>query len=632
MAGYKLQPVPLNRVTFTGGFWEHWIKVNTDVTLPHVYEKCEDSGRIDAFDLDPEKGIKPVLYWDSDVAKWLEGACYALMNNEDPELTYVVERVIRKICSAQQPDGYINSFITLEKPDLRWKNLGAWHELYNAGHLIEAAIAHHQATGKDHFLQAMCRYADYIASVFGPEKRDGYPGHQEIELALVKLYRLTGNVKYLDLAKYFLDRRGHRPSVFEEELKDLAPEDSSFNRYVFMRSGRYDGSYAQDHLPVREQEEAVGHAVRAIYMYAAMVDAGAEAGDDGLIEAALKLWDDVYRRKMYITGGIGARPEIEGFGDPYQLPNDTAYAETCAAIASILWNHRLFNFFGEGRFMDVIERTLYNGFLSGISLDGRRFFYDNVLASNGKTHRKDWYFCACCPTNIVRFLGSMGQLVYSCGDGEVYVNLYVAGTGQTTVNGQQVVVKQQTNYPWEGAVKIEVHPERREEFTICLRIPGWCREYGLRINGSPVDNGTTEDGYVKLRRAWQSKDLIEVDLAMPVERVYAHPNVEANVGKVAIQRGPVVYCLEEVDQSTSLERILLPKDSPLEASFERDGVLGELVKVRGEAVMVLDEDWSENLYRTQPSKVAPVTITAIPYYAWDNRASGAMRVWINELR
>ena len=449
-------------------------------------------------------------------------------------------------------------------------------------------------------------------------------------VVLVKLYRTTNEDKYLKLAQYFIDRRGQKPSIFETELADLPAEDTRLNQHYFLRTGTFDSSDFQDHLPVREQETAVGHAVRAMYMYSAMVDLGVELDDRSLIEACLRLWDDVYHRKMYITGGLGARGEIEGFGPEYKLPNAAAYAETCASVGSIYWNHRLFNLFADGRFMDVIERTLYNGLLSGVSMDGRDFFYVNPLASSGDRHRHEWFACACCPTNMARFIASVGQLIYAQAPGEAYVNLYIAGTGNIDLRTQKVILRQHTNYPWEGTVQIEVHPETTEAFGINLRLPGWCGQYDLQINGRTIDDLSLDKGYIKLIRTWQPGDVIELNLSMPVERVYSNPNVLDNVGKVALERGPLVYCLEGVDHPVALDRIILPKESQLQASHVDDETLGHIVQIQGDALMLVDEDWQGVLYKDRPPTTTPISIKAIPYFAWDNRQPGEMRVWINE--
>lgn len=626
----SMKAVSFRCVEINDRFWSPRLEVNRQRTIPHEYQQCKETGRIDAFDLDwkPGKEPKPHYFWDSDVAKWIEAASYSLATHPDPELEQLLDEVIEKIKSAQQPDGYLNVYFTVVEPENRWKNLGMWHELYCAGHLIEAAVAHYEATGKRTFLDFMCKYADYIDSVFGPGKREGAPGHQEIELALVKLYRVTGNERYLALSKFFLDQRGQKPSVFEKELAHLTEEQSRINRHFFCQGDKFDSSYCQDHLPVREQSEVTGHAVRAMYMYCGMVDVGIETGDQSLIDASRRLWNNVCRKRMYITGGIGPSRHNEGFTRDYDLPNETAYAETCAAVGLIFWNHRLLHVAGEGCFADEMERALYNGSISGVSLDGEKFFYVNPLASLGDHHRQEWFGCACCPPNIARLLASLGGYVYSESPDTAYVHLYIAGSGKLKVGGQTIRLNQETNYPWDGAVRITVNPEESGEFTLALRIPGWCRSAELMVNGTGVDVASHLDkGYVKLTRTWSPGDVVNLDLAMPVELVESHPAVAQNAGMVAIQRGPLVYCLEQADNNIPLHRIILPRDAEFKTSFDPN-LLGGVVKITANALVTDDSDWGDALYRPGKTATKPFTITAIPYYAWDNREPGEMRVWI----
>ena len=629
----KMQAVSFSQVTVEDSFWKPRMTVNRERTIPHQYQECKQTGRIDAFDLNWQPGMEPMphYFWDSDVAKWIEAASYSLVTHPDPKLEALLDEVIAKIVSAQQPDGYLNVYFTVVEPEKRWKNLGMWHELYCAGHLIEAAVAHYEATGKRTLLDAMCRYADYIDSVFGPGKRDGAPGHQEIELALVKLYRVTGNERYLALSMFFLDQRGQKPSVFERELAHLSEEDARLNRHFFCQGDTFDSRYCQDHLPVREQREVTGHAVRAMYMYCAMVDVGIETGDEALIEASRRLWENVCRRRMYITGGIGPSRDNEGFTVDYDLPNETAYAETCAAVGLIFWNHRLLHIDGDGRYADEMERALYNGSISGISLDGEKFFYVNPLASKGNHHRQSWFGCACCPPNISRLIASIGGYIYSESADTAYVNLYVAGEGNVRVGDLNVKLSQRSNYPWDGDIKLVVAPERAAEFTLALRIPSWARSAQVRVRGRIWDHHKTlESGYVKIHRLWWPGDVVELYLPMPVELVESHPAVAANAGVVAIQRGPVVYCLEAVDNPVPLHRIVVPTDTEFAVKFEPD-LLGGVVTVSAEAFAVDDGDWEGTLYRAKSDtaeKRVPVTIKAIPYYAWDHREPGEMRVWL----
>lgn len=627
----KMQPVAFNNVHIDDAFWSPRIEVNRLRTIPHQYKQCKETGRIDAFRLDwkPGKEPKPHYFWDSDVAKWIEAASYSLMTHPDPELDALLDEVIELIANAQQPDGYLNVYFTVVAPEKRWKNLGHWHELYCAGHLIEAAVAHYQATGKRRLLDVMCRYADYIDSVFGPGKRDGCPGHQEIELALVKLYRVTGERRYLELSKFFLDQRGQKPSVFEREMEHLSEEDARIHRHFFVRrDGTFDTSYCQDHLPVREQSEVVGHAVRAMYMYSGMADVAVHTGDEGLIGACMRLWDNVCTKRMYITGGIGPSRHNEGFTKDYDLPNLTAYAETCAAIGLIFWNHRLLHLDGESRFADVVERALYNGALSGVSLQGDRFFYVNPLASNGDHHRQEWFGVSCCPPNIARLIASLGGYIYSEGPEDAYIHLYIGSRATLNVGGRAVKLRQTGSYPWDGDISVSVELDEPTAFGLNLRIPGWCRSFEISINGENVTELVQIDkGYVRLERTWKTGDTVDLRLEMPVERVMAHPAVSENVGHVALQRGPIVFCLEGVDHTVPLHAISLPVDAPLEVQYDPD-LLGGTVVITGEALADDLDEWEGQLYRHDPPRTQRVKIRAIPYHLWDHREPGEMRVWL----
>ena len=627
----KLTPVPLTQVTVEDAFWAPRIRVNREQTIPHEYKQCKDTGRIDAFLLNWKPGMepKPHYFWDSDVAKWIEAASYSLATRPDTGLDALLDEVIEKIAGAQQEDGYLNTYFTQVEPENRWIDLGMWHELYCAGHLMEAAVAHFEATGKRKFLDVMCRYADYIDSVFGPGKRDGCPGHEEIELALVKLYRVTEEQRYLKLSQFFLDQRGQKLSFFKREMEKLIPEQAGGHRHFFGEGDNFHTEYCQDHLPVREQSEVVGHAVRAMYLYCGMADVANETGDQGLLEACEHLWDNVCRKRMYITGGIGPSRSNEGFTQDYDLPNASAYAETCAAVGLVFWNHRMLQLQGDGRFADVMERALYNGTISGVSLDGKKFFYVNPLGSGGNHHRQDWFGCACCPPNIARLIASIGGYIYSQAEKDAYVHLYVKGSGTLQVGDKQVVLRQETDYPWDGTIRISVNPEMPTVFGLNLRIPEWRRSATLTVNGETVESATNL-GYARIERKWKSGDEVELVLPMPVERIEAHPAVRQNVGCVALQRGPVVYCLEQVDNRVPLHRIVLPRDAELKAHFEKE-LLGGVTVIKGEALVVDDSDWDNMLYRTEPSKLKPHEITAIPYYAWDHREPGEMRVWIRAM-
>jgi len=601
----KLRPVPPTQVTIRDAFWSRWLEVNRTAILPHNLEWCEKTGRISNFAKAGklmEGKFEGIYFNDSDVYKVLEGAAHVLALQRDPSLEARIDGVIDKIAAAQQPDGYINTYYTLVEPAKRWTNLAVMHEMYCAGHLIEAGVAYARATGKRKLLDVACRMADHIDGVFGPGRRYGYCGHEEIELALITLYRHTGQERYRRLAEFFIDARGQQRKKQEE--------------------------YQQAHRPVAEHTEIVGHAVRAMYLYCAVADIAGLNGHKPYIDAMERVWRDLVHRKMYITGGIGPSAHNEGFTTPYDLPNDTAYAETCAAIGLVLWNHRLAMLHAEGRFVDVLERALYNGFLSGVALNGRKFFYVNPLASRGRHHRQPWYNCACCPTNVVRLIPSVGGFIYAESDDGVWVNLYIAGTASMTVHGNPITVTQEGRYPWSGQVRITVAPAAPAEFGVYLRIPDWCDRAQVRVNGTVLAEAKPENGYVRISRKWQQGDVIDLDMPMEVRRMEAHPRVTADVGRVALQRGPIVYCLEAVDNGGRVRHLALPREAELTARFEPD-LLGGVTVVKGRALAARTADWSDHLY--QPALPAdPVEFTAIPYYAWDNRDPGEMVVWMPE--
>jgi hypothetical protein len=597
--------VPFTEVKLSDEFFFPRIRTNRDASLPHNFKWCAETGRISNFakaaGLLPGK-FEGIFFNDSDVYKVLEGASYALADQHDPTLERTVDDVIAKIAAAQQPNGYLNTYFTLAEPDKKWTDFAGKHELYCAGHLIEGAVAHYRATGKKTFLNVAIRLADHLDATFGPDKRHEVPGHEEVELALVKLYQVTGDARYLRVAEFFLDIRGDKT-----------------------KRTRIHGPYCQDHIPVRQQREIVGHAVRAMYLYSGVADVASYTGDAGFIEAMRSIWRDVVLRKMYITGGIGARHEGEAFGNAYELPNDSAYCETCAAIGLAFWAHRLNLLHGDAQYVDVLERAIYNGILSGIALDGQHFFYVNPLESGGKHHRQPFFGCACCPSNVVRFVPSVPGYVYAqpvaagsglndAGSGlnaaGIAVNLYTAGTATVACPFGKVRLEQVTHYPWDGRVAIRVEPEQPAEFDIALRIPGWCRGAKIAVNGKPVEKPEIQKGYARLHRTWQRGDSIQMDLPMPVERMAAHPLVKADAGRVAIQRGPIVYCFEAVDNGGSVKNIVLARE-PKFTVEHKPGLLGGVIVIRG-----LDSSGR--------------TVTAIPYYAWDHREPGEMIVWVGQ--
>ena len=622
----KLTPIPFTHVRLTDQFWAPRIEVNRAVTIPAEYDLCETTGRVAAFDLKWKEGRPnpPHIFWDSDLAKWIEAASYSLATNPDPALDKLLDRVIAKMAKAQQPDGYLNThYMVFERAglDKRWTNLRDNHELYCAGHLIEGAVAHYQATGKRTLLDVMCRYADYIGSVFGRGKGQlrGYCGHEEIELALVKLYHVTSNERYLKLAQYFIDERGQQPHYYDIEAKRRGEDPKRFWARTY--------EYNQSHIPVREQSAVTGHAVRAMYLYSAMADLANETGDESLLAACERIWHSVVDERMYLTGGIGPSARNEGFTVAYDLPDETAYAETCASVGMVFWNHRLLQFNGDGKYADVMERELYNGTISGVSLDGTKFFYENPLASRGAHHRQGWFDCACCPPNIARLIASVGEYFYSAGEGAIWVHLYASGEANIDLDGATVTLRQTTNYPWDGNVKIDVQVDQPRTFTLNLRVPGWCEYRRVIVNGKVV-RGRPENGYIAITREWQTGDVVELEMDMPVRLIAANPNVRQMVGRVAIQRGPVVYCLEAADNAIApLDRIVLPLNTKWQVEY-RPELLGGVPVLRGTA-KVMEAPAANGLYG--PAKAArytPTEVTAVPYCVWDNREPGEMRVWL----
>ena len=611
-------PVPFTKVIIDDAFWAPRLRVNREKTIPHIYRMCKETGRINAYSLlwKPGQEKAPHQFWDSDVAKWIEAASYSLAIHPDPTLDGLLDEVIALIASAQQPDGYLNPHYTIVEPDKRWANLRHGHELYCLGHMIEASVAHFQATSKTRLLDVACRYVDYIDTVFGrePGKKRGYCGHEEIELALVKLYRATGNTRYLKLSQYFIDERGQSPCYFDTEP---APDLHKLGL-----------EYHQAHKPVREQTEVVGHAVRAMYLYSAMADLVYETGDETLLQACKRLWNHLYTRRIFITGGIGSSMLNEGFSSDYDLPNDTAYAETCAAIGLVFWCHRMLQLECDAQYGDVMERALYNGVLSSVSQEGTTFFYVNPLANQGDLARQEWFSCACCPTNITRLLASFGQYIYSQNEQEVAVHLYVQGTVQLNIRGQQVLLKQKTQYPWDGQVMLTIELNEPTAFALRLRIPGWCSGALLMVNGEPMDiPAVNGNGYAKIERVWKHSDQVSLQLPMPLVRMYAYPEIESDIGLVALQRGPIIYCLESTDNEVPLSRLVLPRKADLQAHYDED-VFGGAVTVGADALDT--SGWGNLLYRAQPPETYPATLKAIPYYLWCNRGVSTMRVWMHE--
>ncbi len=632
---YPIRPVPFTQVRLTDPFWAPRLETNRTVSVPYALRMNEETGRVDNFRkaarlmTGPHKGRR---FNDSDVYKAMEAAAYTLRLNPDPALERSLDDLIAIIGQAQEPDGYLYTTRTNDAahpapgagPE-RWSNLRVSHELYNVGHTYEAAVAHFQATGKRAFLAIAEKNAGLLLRTFGagPGLRRGFPGHPEIEIGLAKLYRATGNRAYLDLAKFFLDERGH-----DFGGEKYAPGDPF---------AVYDSDeYMQNHKPVLEQDEAVGHAVRAMYMYSGMADVAALGGYPEYVTAIDRLWQNVAGKKQYLTGGVGARGGSEAFGNDFELPNAEAYTETCAAIGNALWNYRLFLLHGESKYMDVFERVLYNGLLSGVSLSGDRFFYQNPLESAGGYERSPWFEVACCPPNLTRFLPSLPGYVYATKEDTIFVNLYIAGEGKIDLGGRPVNLTQVTRYPWDGAVKLTVSPARPSEFEMALRVPGWAvneamptglyeflgnspEKPALKINGKAAALDI-RDGYARVRRAWKNGDTAELSLPMPVRRVVADEAVAADRDRVALQRGPVVFAVESADNGGRVFDFFLPDVAVLSVEFRPD-LLNGVDVIAGNAVSTLKNAAGKTVESGRP-------FVAIPYYAWANRGPGQMLVWL----
>ena len=621
-----------------GGFWGGRVDAVAERTANILYQRCIEAGMLDQIDPDrPSPGVKipfhvrdgdevstvtTQMFWDSDFGKTIETAAYSLYRKPNPELEAKIDEIVDMYARLQEPDGYMSSWYLRIQPGLRWTNLRDCHELYCAGHLIEGAVAYYQATGKRKLLDIMARYADNIASVFGPEdgKRKGYCGHEEIELALVKLARATGERKYMDLAKYFIDQRGQQPHYFDEEARARGVDPRAYHFKTY--------EYNQSHKPVREQDKVVGHAVRAMYLYSGMADIATEYGDDSLRMALERLWADLTSKRLYVTGGLGPSSDNEGFTADYDLPNETAYAETCAAVGLIFWSSRMLGMGPDARYADIMELALYNGSISGLSQDGSLFFYENPLESRGGHHRWKWHHCPCCPPNIGRMVASIGSYMYGVADDAIAVHLYGDNTARLNIAGRPVRLTQTSRYPWDGAIAIAVDPEMPTTFTLHLRIPGWCRNASLSVNGEAVDLASaTRHSYAAITREWTAGDQVRLDLDMAVERVRAHPDVRQNVGRIALMRGPLVYCLEETDNPISLNRLRVPEQTQFDSRFEPD-MLSGVVTLSANAEADATADWTETLYRTEPTKPEAAPVKAIPYFAWDNRKPGEMLVWL----
>lgn len=606
-----LRPVPLGAVRLTDALWEPRRRRNREVTLPSQYRKCEETGRIDNFRRAAGKIQGPFqgrYYNDSDVYKWIEACAFALAEAPDPELERMTDLVIAEMAEAQREDGYLNTFFTFEREGERWSNLKDWHELYCAGHLIQAAVGHFRCTGKSQMLEIALRFADYLCDVFGPEGRNGTCGHQQIEMALVDLYRLTREPRYLQQAQLFIDRRGQKPPVIG-------------------------GSpYHQDHEPFRELEAVTGHAVRMVYYCAGATDVVLETGEPEYHAALDRLWKSMTARRMYVTGGIGSRYEGEAFGEDYELPNDRAYAESCAAIGSVMWNWRMLQLTGDAKYADLIENTLYNAMLPSLSLDGDHYFYQNPLADSGKHRRQPWFECACCPPNIARILASLPAYFYSTDDeGAVWVHLFAEGDVTLALpDGRTLTLRQRTRYPWDGTVEITAELDREGPVTLRVRVPGWADNFELTVNGQSVE--TAAPGQYVEAGISRSGDVVRLSLEMRSAFIESHPYVLNNHGRMALRRGPLFYCAEQVDLGADPRDVVLPADVQLSETWEPD-LLGGVVTLSG-SVLVRDQApiSDAGLYAQNGELPVPparsLGFKAIPYYAWANREPGGMAVWL----
>lgn len=587
-----IEQVDFSHVKINDNFWSPRLKSHVTATLPVCIDQIENqTGRIRNFE-NAAKGIgehSGIFFDDSDVYKALEGIAYSLINNPDPALEKKADEWIDKFAAAQQSDGYINTFYTLTAPEKRWTNMDK-HEMYCAGHMMEAGVAYYQATGKRKLLDVCIRMADHMMTVFGPDKRHWVPGHEEIELALVKLYKVTDNEQYLNFANWLIEERGHGHGTKGGE-------------------GEWNPEYYQDDKPVREMTDIAGHAVRCMYLYCGMSDVAALKQDTGYIQTLDRLWDDVVLRNMYITGGIGSSRHNEGFTKDYDLPNLDAYCETCASVGMVYWNLRMNQFSGDSKYIDILERSMYNGAIAGISLSGDRFFYVNPLESKGEHHRQAWYGCACCPSQISRFLPSIGNYIYGTSEDAIWVNLYIGNTADIDINNEKLTLTQETNYPWDGNVKLIVNNVNNPINTkLKLRIPDWCKKYTLSVNGESASPSTTEKGYAVVNRSWKSGDQVTLTLDMPVEVIAADSHVKENINKRAIQRGPLVYCLEEVDNKNDFGQLTLSKGTSFESTFN-EALLNGVQQIKATTVNQ--------------------QMTFIPYYSWDNREAGQMKVWVD---
>lgn len=627
---YRPPSLPQIRV---GGFWRSRIDAVRANTAGVLYDRAVAAGTLDQVDVDkpvPTELRIPIghwggtqqMFWDSDLGKIIEAYAYLISEKRDPAIEERVDYLVGLLKKLQCEDGYLNSWFTRMWPGKRWTNLRDWHEMYNAGHMLEGAVAYFEATGKRDFLDVMERYIEHIRTEFGTGKgqKRGYPGHEELELALMSLYRLTGEKKHLDLAAYFVNERGAEPHYFEQEA---AARGETVNNGPSQTH-----EYNQSHKPVREQDKVVGHAVRAMYLYCGMADVAMEMGDDSLRQALDTLWDDLNSKRLYVTGGLGPSKDNEGFTADYDFPNETAYAETCAAIGLVFWARRMLGFGPDIRYADVMEQALYNGALSGLSLDGSRFFYENPLESRGDHHRYIWHECPCCPPNIARLTASIGSYIYGQADAGLAVHLYCQSSGKFSVAGGTATLAQETDYPYDGSVSLKIGVDGAGPFTLSARIPGWSKGATATLNGEKVDIAANlSKGYLALKREWKDGDVLRLEIPLEPRVLWPHPEIRQDAGRIALARGPLVYCLESADNAFSLNRVRVNPDAGFTPEFKPD-LLGGMTVLRSKARLADPGDWGKTLYREEAPRLIDAEITAVPYFAWDNRAPGEMLVWL----
>ncbi len=626
-------PVSFVTVSIEGDFWRERLETVLTRTIPSQHAAMEAAGMFEQLAVPKpppelrippdEHGFTPQMLWDADIGKWLEAASYALAFRRQPALEGQIETIAGLYAKAQLEDGYLNTWFIGRAPDKRWTNLRDDHELYSAGHLIEAAVAHFQATGEQSLIEPVLKYVAHIVATFGPgeEQKHGYDGHQEIELALIRLHGLSKDDKHLDLASFFIDARGQQPNYFTIEALARGDEDKPFPR------GSY--SFNQSHRPVRNEDNAVGHVARAMAMYSAMACLAGERRDGSLQRAVESLWADVTQKHMYVTGGVG--PNADGtFGAPRVLPNETAHAETSAAVALVHWAKRMLTLELDGKYTDVLELSLYNGALAGLSHDGEHYFDTNPLAADGTRRRAAWGSDPRGATNIARLVASVGGLFYSVAEDGFAIHLYGGASATLSVGGRAIAIKEVSNYPWSGKISVTLDPVEAGEFTLRLRIPAFARDAKARINGAGIDvAGNLVRGYLEIRRTWNPGDVVDLELPMAAERIYAHPDVAADNGRVALRRGPLVYCFEAVDNPAPLSLLRLPQQAAL-TTRERSDLFGGIVTIVAEGNVTEASAWEGQLYRSDPPTGRPVTWTAVPYYLNANREAGDMRVWVAE--